>query len=65
MKSFSRILKLLRVGLDGTIIYVRSTRERINGINNLWPFQRRRKKISIYKVTSSENLRLSKIKHKR
>lgn len=54
MKLFSRILRLLMAGLGGTIIYVISTRERINGVNNGWPFQRRRKKIPIYKVLSSE-----------
>lgn len=55
MKSFLRILKLLRADLDGTIIYMISTRKRINGINNVWPSQRR-KKISVYKIPPSEAL---------
>lgn len=56
LKSFLRILiKMLRAGLDGTIISVVSRRKRINDINNVWPFQRR-KKISVHEVRPSETL---------
>lgn len=47
MKQLSRVLKVryLRVNLDETIICVTSTRKRTSGLN-VWPSQRRKKKIS-------------------
>lgn len=65
MKKFLGLLKVryLRADLDRTIICVTNRKRGINGINNMWPFQKKKGKYQLKKHSPQKHLRWPQIKH--